>query len=175
MRRDVALQEDDRPFRIEPGRKEHRRQAESAPAQLLRVVLDRDRVEVDDAEQRLALLLRRRVLAEAAAVVAERRLARRLDAREDSRHVVLTSSRIVACRSRPDAAPRYARRLSPRPLGHDHENREAKVITRRIARKRPSLHCFAWPRRPRSGLPPRGATVARCTSRAGPTRGAQPT
>ena len=46
-------------------------------------MLDGDRVQVDDAEERVALLLRLRVLAKAAAVVPDVRLARRLDSRED--------------------------------------------------------------------------------------------
>ena len=83
VRRDLALREDGRPLRVEPGRDQHREQVERALAEVLRVVLHRDRVEVDDAEVRLAELLRLRVLAEPADVVAEGLVARRLDARED--------------------------------------------------------------------------------------------
>jgi len=57
---------------------------ERARPQLVGIVLDGDRVQVDDAEERVALLLGQRVLAEASAVVSERCVARRLDAREDA-------------------------------------------------------------------------------------------
>ena len=61
-----------------------------------RVVVDGDRVQVDDAEERLAVLLRRRVLAEAADVVAEVLVAGRLDAGEDPhRHDLLAMDRVV--------------------------------------------------------------------------------
>ena len=89
VRRDVALAEDRRPLRVEPGREEHRGEVERRVAQLLRVVVDADRVQVDDAEERVVRLLRLGVLAEAAAVVAERLPAGRLDAGEDSGFVVV--------------------------------------------------------------------------------------
>src|SRR5262245_17749492 len=71
VRRDVALREDRRALGVEPGGEQHRVEVERALAQVGRVVLDRDRVQVDDAEERIAALLRRRVLAEAADQVAE--------------------------------------------------------------------------------------------------------
>ena len=83
VRGDVALREDRRPLGVEAGRDEHREQVERAVVEVARVVLDGDRVEVDDAEERLAVLLGLRVLAEAADVVAEVLVARRLDAGED--------------------------------------------------------------------------------------------
>ena len=83
VRPHVALREDRRAVGVEPRREEHREEVERAVVQVLRVVVDRDRVQVDDAEERLAELLRLRVLAEAADVVAEVLVARRLDARED--------------------------------------------------------------------------------------------
>jgi hypothetical protein len=83
VRRDVALCEHRRSFRVEPGREQHREQVERPVVQVVRVVLDRDRVEIDDAEERLAELLCVCVLAEAADVVAEVLVARRLDAAED--------------------------------------------------------------------------------------------
>ena len=92
VRLHVALDEDRRPLRVEAGCEEHRGQVERARPQLLGVVLDGDRVQVDDAEERVALLLRRRVLAEAAAVVAERRVARRLDAREDAHQSIIAGT-----------------------------------------------------------------------------------
>ena len=54
MRGHVALREDGRALRVEPGREQHRGQVERALAQVGRVVVDRDRVQVDDAEERLA-------------------------------------------------------------------------------------------------------------------------
>ena len=84
VRGHLALHEHRRAVGIEPGREQHRRDVQRQTMQLGRVVLDRDRVQVDDAEEGLALLLRARVLAEPARVVAERRLAGRLDAGEDS-------------------------------------------------------------------------------------------
>jgi hypothetical protein len=83
VRGDVALREHRRTLGIEAGRDQHREEVERAVVQLARVVLDRDRVEVDDAEERLAELLRAGVLTKAADVVAEVLVAGRLDARED--------------------------------------------------------------------------------------------
>ena len=82
----MALGEDRRALRVEPGRKEQRGEVERALAQVGRVVVDRDRVQVDDAEERPARsapVLGRRVLAEAARLVAEVLRARGLDAGED--------------------------------------------------------------------------------------------
>src|SRR5204863_7628867 len=84
VRGDVALGEDRRPSRIEPGRDQHREEIERRRPELLRVVFDRDRVEVDDAEERVAALLRLGVLAKAAGVVAERLGPWGLDAAEDA-------------------------------------------------------------------------------------------
>jgi hypothetical protein len=78
----VALAEDGRALGVEPGREQHRREVERRAAQGRRVVLDRDRVQVDDAEERVASLLRLDVLAEAAAVVSERLPPGRLDTGE---------------------------------------------------------------------------------------------
>ena len=50
---------------VEPDREEQRRQVERAVVQVLRVVVDRDRVQVDDAEEGVALVLGRDVLAHA--------------------------------------------------------------------------------------------------------------
>ena len=62
-------------------------------------------MQVDDAEERLALLLRLRVLAEPADVVAEVLVARRLDAREDPHH----------CPFRPLSRPKAASAALDRP------------------------------------------------------------
>ena len=68
---------------VETGREQHRREVESRLVQLPRLVLDRDRVQVDDAEEGVVRLLRLDVLAEAAAVVAERLAPGRLDPGEN--------------------------------------------------------------------------------------------
>ena len=91
VRGDVALAEDRRALRVEAGREEHRREVERPRAQVVGVVLDGDRVQVDDAEEAVAALLRRRVLAEAADQVAEVLVARRLDAAEDPHSSLLGS------------------------------------------------------------------------------------
>ena len=80
----MALREHRRPLGVEPGRDEHRVEVERARVEVGRVVVGRDRVEVDDAEERVALLLGGGVLAEAADQVAEVFLAGRLDAGEDA-------------------------------------------------------------------------------------------
>ena len=84
VRGDVALDEDRRPLGIEPGREQHRRDVAACPrAARLGSCCDRDRVQVDDAEEGLALLLGLGVLTEPPAVVADVRVAARLDAAED--------------------------------------------------------------------------------------------
>src|SRR5439155_7922653 len=81
--RDVALEEDGRAVGVEAGGEQHRRDVQRAVPQRGRVVLDRDRVQVDDAEEGLALLLRLGVLPEAPAVVPDVGVARGLDAAEN--------------------------------------------------------------------------------------------
>jgi hypothetical protein len=81
---DVALHEDGGALGVDSGREEHRGEVEGRLAQRFRVVRNRDRVQVDDAEERLAQLLGGRILAKAAAVVAEVLRARGLDPREDT-------------------------------------------------------------------------------------------
>ena len=51
VRRHVALRENRRALRVEAGRKEQRGEVERALAEVGRVVVDRDRVQVDDAEE----------------------------------------------------------------------------------------------------------------------------
>ena len=75
VRCDVALAEDDRTLRVDAGGEEHRRAGQRRLVQAVRLVRGRDRVQVDDAEHGVALFLRGRVLAVAAAVVAERLVA----------------------------------------------------------------------------------------------------
>jgi hypothetical protein len=59
----AALGEDGRALRIETGGEEHRREVERPLAEVGRVVLDGDRVQVDDAEEGIAEVLRRRCAA----------------------------------------------------------------------------------------------------------------
>src|SRR5262249_48740559 len=84
VRGDVALDEDRRAFRVEPCRDQHRVEVERRAPQLVGVVLDRDRMQVDDAEERVAAFLCLGVLAEAAGVVADRLRSGGLDAAEDA-------------------------------------------------------------------------------------------
>src|SRR5581483_4835022 len=76
--------------RVETDRKEQRGQVERAVVQVAGLVVRRDRVQVDDAEEGLAFVLRRDVLAHRAYVVADVLGTRRLDAREHAhgRHLV---------------------------------------------------------------------------------------
>ena len=146
VRRHVALREHRRPHGVEPGRDQHREQVERAVVEVARVVVDRDRVQVDDAEERLALLLRLRVLAEAADVVAEVLVARRLDAREDPHDRFLSlASRPKGTRrpsGRQDVSTRTGARTGIGGRGG------ASVCSSRFGAKRQNgqqLHSFAWP------------------------------
>ena len=87
--RHVALEEDRRTLGIEAGGEKHRRQVERRLPEPLWILRRREGMEVDDAEERIAEVLRGRVLAKAAAVVAEVLRARRLDAREDPHYLGL--------------------------------------------------------------------------------------
>src|SRR5205823_12857191 len=75
VRGHVALDEDRRAVGVEPDGEEHRGEVERRFAQVVRLKRRRDRVQVDAAEERLALLLAQDELAEGAAVIAERLLA----------------------------------------------------------------------------------------------------
>ena len=80
----VGLAEEDAALGVEAGGEQDRGGVVEPLAQLGRVVGDRDRVQVDDAEdRRLAALLPLDVLADRADVVAEVLAAGRLDAGED--------------------------------------------------------------------------------------------
>jgi hypothetical protein len=103
VRGHVALAERRRAGRVEPRREQERRQVERAAAEVLRVVLDGDRVQVDDAEEAVPALLGGRVLAEAADQVAEMLGARGLDAGEDPHPV--DSPRSQGRKKRPRARP----------------------------------------------------------------------
>ena len=79
--RHVGLAEEDAALGVEPGGEQDRGRVVDALAQLGRVVGDRDRVQVDDAEdRRVAAVLALDVLADRADVVAEVLAAGRLDA-----------------------------------------------------------------------------------------------
>ncbi len=80
----VGLAEEDAALRVEAGGEQDRGRVVEPLAQLGRVVGDRDRVQVDDAEdRRVAAVLALDVLADRAYVVAEVLAAGGLDARED--------------------------------------------------------------------------------------------
>ena len=83
VRDDVALREHGRPVGVEPRREQHRGAGERVLPQLLGLEVGRDRVQVDDAEERLALVLQRDVVPDRADVVAEMLRACGLDAAED--------------------------------------------------------------------------------------------
>ena len=95
---DVAVGEDRRAVGVEPGRDQDREQVEGALAQVGGVVVDADRVQVDDAEERLALLLGRGVLAEPAGVVAEVLGARGLDPGKDPHGSILSFRGVAGTR-----------------------------------------------------------------------------
>ena len=84
VRRHVALEEEGAAIRVEPDGVEERRQVECAVVQVARVVLDGDRVQIDDAEEGVALVLGRDVLAHRADVVADVLGTRCLDAGENA-------------------------------------------------------------------------------------------
>ncbi len=81
---DVALAEEDAARRVEPGGQQHCRGVLDVAAQLLRLVGDGDRVQVDDAvDRRVPPVLAVDVAAHRADVVAEVLAPGRLDAAED--------------------------------------------------------------------------------------------
>ncbi len=143
--------------------------------QVGRVVVDRDRVQVDDAEERLAQLLRLRVLAEAADVVAEVLVARRLDAAEDShrcsfRLAVATGGAGRPCGPRATGDVASAPVDAKRPVDAEAAPPVLAVLARSVKTAR-RLHSIAWP----SPSPGRPIVVAlarpRCSSPTGPIRG----
>jgi len=79
----MALCEQRRALRLESGREEEGRERERRLAEVVGVVGGRDRVQVDDAEEGVAFVLRADVIPDRADVVAEVLCARRLDARKD--------------------------------------------------------------------------------------------
>src|SRR3954464_10580639 len=99
----MALNEESRALRIDAGCQQHRGEIQGPSTEISGLVLHGDRVEIDDAEERLTELLRAGVLAEPAAVVAKRRVTRRLDPREDPHRQRLAAS-AYPNRRRPPAA-----------------------------------------------------------------------
>ena len=86
VRGDLALHEDRRPLRVDAHRQQLRRGPQGAFAQHLGVVLDGDRVQVRDEEERLVVALQVDPLPQRAQVVAEvEGVGRRLDARQHPR------------------------------------------------------------------------------------------
>ena len=78
------LGEEDRAFRVDAAGDVGGGQLAGGLAQLLRVLPDGDRMQVDDAVDRLVAVLHGAEAAQRAEVVAERQVARRLDAGEDA-------------------------------------------------------------------------------------------
>ncbi len=113
---DVGLAEEDAALGVEAGGEQDRGRVVEALAQLGRVVGDRDRVQVDDAEdRRVAAVLALDVLADRADVVAEVLAAGRLDAGEDARCMRRSlcgrraqAASAVGLRSRPPASSQSA-------------------------------------------------------------------
>ena len=86
VRRDLALHEDRRPLRVDAHREQLGRRAQGALAQHLRVLLDGDRVQVGDEEERLVVALEVHPLPQRAEVVAEvEGVGGRLDPRQHPR------------------------------------------------------------------------------------------
>src|SRR5579871_1138374 len=112
MQGDVGLAEQDAARGVEPGRQQDRGRVVDPLAQLARVEGDRDRVQVDDAVDRLAAVLAGDVLRDRADVVAEVLAAGRLDAGEDAHRggERYRSARVTAAGAEPDGAPRPPRR-----------------------------------------------------------------
>ena len=88
----VALHEDRAHFRVESDGQEQRRELECLSPQLGRVLRDGERVQVDDAVERVRILIVDPV-AQGSEEAAERRVARRLHPGKDPGHL-----RIVRCR-----------------------------------------------------------------------------
>ena len=80
---DVGLAEEDAAIRVEPGGEQDRHRVVHPFAKLGRILGDGERVEVDDAVDRLAAVLPLDVLADRPDVVAEVLAPRGLDAAED--------------------------------------------------------------------------------------------
>ena len=116
----VGLAEEDAALGVEPGGEQDRGGVEDALAQVGGVVGDRDRVQVDDAEdRRVAAVLALDVLADRADEVAEMLAAGRLDAGEDDRSRVSHRAANPRASFSPPSAARGARFGSPIPKPRD--------------------------------------------------------
>ena len=147
----VGLAEEDAALGVEAGGEQDRRRVVEALAQLGRVEGDRDRVQVDDAVDRLAAVLALDVLADRADVVAEVLAAGRLDAGEDAQVAVAT---LIGARG-------YRQRSSVRRIGRRR---------RRLGAQRPGTgpaHAARWRGRTR----PRWRRAARGAPRRAGSRG----
>ena len=88
----MALHEDGRALGVEAGREEPAGDGERGLAKDIGLERRRDRVQVDDAEEGVALFLGGDVLAKAAAVVAERLVAGGTNAREDAHRAIIPAT-----------------------------------------------------------------------------------
>ena len=84
----MGLDEDRAHVRVQPGGEQEGGHLEGLVLQPRGVVLNRERVEVDNAEERVVLVLIRRPVADRPDVVAEVDLTGGLDARQDPGHPV---------------------------------------------------------------------------------------
>ena len=101
VRLHVALDEDGRAVGVEARREQPRCDGKRRLAQHVRLERRRDRVQVDDAEERVALLLGRDVLPEAAAAVAQGLVARGSDAGEDAHQSIIAGTAASIAPRRP--------------------------------------------------------------------------
>src|SRR6266566_9561664 len=118
MGRDMALKEYNRALRIDTGREQHCYEIERSSVEVYRLVVDRDRMQVDHAEERLSHRLGRSVLPEATAEVAEVLGSRGLDTGKDAHARELPSCSRNRRGSGGGGLPQ--RRLPRRRKGPDH-------------------------------------------------------
>src|SRR5512132_429010 len=132
---DMVLEEHNRALRIDAGREQHRYEIERSSVEVYRLVVDRDRMQVDHAEVRLSHRLDRGVLPEATAEVAEVLGSRGLDAREDAHARELPSYGRNRRGSGGGGLPQ--RRLPRRRKGHDQGRmRGAGLMPGRLSARR---------------------------------------
>ena len=134
---DMALQEERALVRVEPHRVEQRGQVERPVMQVLRVVVGRNGVQVDDAEERVVLLLGLDVLAHGADVVPYVFGTRGLDAGEDTHfaHLVKVVGYAV-CSGRGGLAQSSAAQDCASPVGPRPTCAGGRGHARRIDEKR---------------------------------------
>src|ERR1041384_7013361 len=93
MLRHVRLNEDDRDLRVDPRSEIEAREFARLARERLRVLGQGDRVQVDDAEEALVLVLQRGPVAQRAEIVADVYVAGRLRAAEDAFHLTFMKLR----------------------------------------------------------------------------------